>query len=155
LQIHEFMTQPVFTVPSGATLHDALQLMWEHDIGALPVVDAGDRVVGMVTDRDVAMATYLHGQKPAALRVSETMSAGVRACRPGDSVASAEETMRTGQIRRLPVIDGDGRLLGMISLADLALHANEAAPASTANGLVRTLGAITKPRTDGSATPPV
>lgn len=149
MKVQELMKSEVWTVASGATLHDALHQMWSHDIGALPVVDADRRIVGMITDRDAAMATYLKGRKPADIAVLETMSPDVAACRPDDGLSTAEDLMRTRQIRRLPVTDATGHVVGMITLADLAIQATDGVRKVAASGLVKALGAIAQPRTEG------
>jgi CBS domain-containing protein len=98
--------------------------MWERDVGALPVVDPEGRVAGMITDRDICMAALFGGGALRDRRVGEAMARDVIACRPDDGFATARELMAEHQLHRLPVLDGDGRLLGVITLNDLALEAD-------------------------------
>jgi predicted transcriptional regulator len=88
----------------------------------VPVVDKG-QVVGMITDRDVCMAAYIAGAPLNTLRISRVMSTTVRSCKAGEPLASAERMMRLHKVRRLPVIDAAGRLVGILSLNDLAREA--------------------------------
>jgi CBS domain-containing protein len=123
MKIGDFMTQGVYTVRREDNLELAAQQMWEHDCGALPVIDRGGRVVAMITDRDVCMAGYTQGKPLAAIRVSTAMSKSLVSCGPDDTMSSAERVMRQHQVRRLPVVDDDGRLVGIVSLNDLAIEA--------------------------------
>jgi CBS domain-containing protein len=94
--------------------------MWEADCGALPVIDEGGRVVGIVTDRDLCMALALTGRAPADLPVRSVVHSSLHTCRPSDEVREALRQMRLHRIRRLPVVDGAGVLQGMLSFADVA-----------------------------------
>lgn len=94
--------------------------MWECDCGALPVIDEAHEVRGMITDRDVCMATWLQHRAPQDLAVAGAMSERLYYCSPTDSLSAAEELMRTRQVRRIPVLSPDRRLLGILSLADIA-----------------------------------
>lgn len=122
LKIEELMTKEVATCRASETLGEAAQLMWDRDCGAVPVLDDdGSRtVVGMLTDRDICMAAHFRGAPPGAIPVSEAMSNSLRAIGPTASPAEAEEAMRSAKVRRLPVLDDEGQLMGLITLADLA-----------------------------------
>jgi CBS domain-containing protein len=100
----------------------AAQLMWDHDCGCLPVVGSNgvERVVGMITDRDVCMCALFEGSPLGALRVGQAMAKQVQACRPDTGLAEAERLMRDARVRRLPVIDENDVLVGVVSLADIA-----------------------------------
>ena len=91
--------------------------MWDHDCGCLPVCATNGvrRVVGVITDRDICMSALFQGKPLRELRVSDTMAKQVRICRPDDSLVDVERTMREAKIRRLPVIDEQGALAGMIT----------------------------------------
>ena len=123
MKVQDLMTNRVATVRPNDPTSAALHLMWDYDCGSLPVVDDNGRVVALVTDRDIAMTALFRDAAPSVLRVSDAMSRDLYACAPSDSVASAEETMRANQIRRLPVVDREGRLLGVLSLADIVRNA--------------------------------
>jgi CBS domain-containing protein len=118
--------------------------MWESDIGCLPVVDKAQRVVGIVTDRDLAMAAYLQGRPLRAIAVSTAMSREVVTCHERDRVADVTRWMRQRQIRRVPVVADDGTLRGMITLNDL-VHA-AAAGHLLATDVVHALAGISRPR---------
>jgi CBS domain-containing protein len=105
------------------TLNTAAQVMWDNDIGCVPIVDADRRVVGMLTDRDICMAAYIQGVSLAGALVTGAMSTEVFSCAPENDIATAEKLMREKQVRRLPVIDAHGRLTGVISLNDIAREA--------------------------------
>jgi CBS domain-containing protein len=125
MRVDQIMARPAQCCRPDDTLARAAQLMWDQDCGCLPVAGGNgvDRVVGIITDRDICMSALFQGKPLGQLRVSDAMSKQVEVCRPADSLASAEETMREARIRRLPVVESDGALVGMISLADLAQEA--------------------------------
>jgi len=125
MRVEQLMTKQVQSCRPDDTLERAAQLMWDHDCGSLPVCSGADasRTVGMITDRDIAMCGMFHPKPLCDLPVSEAMARNPRTCRPTDAIEDAEKIMRDAQIRRLPVVDDDGRLIGMISLADLAREA--------------------------------
>lgn len=124
--------------------------MWDHDIGCLPVVDAENHVIGMLTDRDACMACYLQGLPLGAISVEATMARQVFSCRPTDGVEDALASMKDRKVRRMPVVDGERRLLGVLTMNSLALEcAREArlkAPDVKKDSLVETLAAIGEPR---------
>lgn len=112
----------------SCTIHDSLeraaQLMWEHDIGCLPVIDAQGHITGMITDRDVCMAAYTQGAPLCAIQVADVMAKQVYSCNEEVEVDAVEHTMRQHQIRRMPVIDDQGHPIGIISINDLARAAS-------------------------------
>jgi CBS domain-containing protein len=100
--------------------------MWEHDCGVVPVVGEGNgtaRLVGMLTDRDICMAAYTQGATLRDIPAARAMARQVFSCRPTDSLAVALRIMRTNQVHRLPVVDADDRVVGILSLADVAREA--------------------------------
>jgi len=112
---------------ANEALSAACKIMWDCDCGTVPVLaEEGDRVVGVITDRDICMCCWMRSAAPQNVTVSEAMSKGVHTCSPDDSLAAAERIMRNNRIRRLPVTDGDGRLVGILSLADIAREAARA-----------------------------
>lgn len=122
MRIEELMSDDVQYCSPDDTLDAAARLMWDNDCGCVPVCtsDGSPRVVGMITDRDICMSALFNGRSLSDLRVSEAMSREVHVCRPADSPVAVERLMRDRQIRRVPVADSSGALLGLISLADLA-----------------------------------
>lgn len=148
MRVEQIMARPVqFCGPDDSLAH-AAQLMWNHDCGCLPVVarDSGAGVAGMITDRDICMCALFQKGPLEDLRVSTAMARQVQVCRPSDDLLSAEKIMRAARIRRLPVVDDDGALVGMISLADLAQEALRERDASkreiTEKAIGHTLAAI-------------
>ncbi len=118
--VADLMTENTARVRPDQSLSDAARLMWECDCGALPVLNKIGEVCGIITDRDICMATWLQNSAPSELRVSSTMSHQLHHCSPHDPISTAEALMRLKQIRRLPVLDHEGHLLGILSLADIA-----------------------------------
>jgi CBS domain-containing protein len=147
MNIEQIMSQPVASCRERDSLHTAAQLMWEHDCGAVPVLDHEGKLIGMVTDRDICMATFTQGKAPQDICVADVMSKQVFACHPGDSLESAELLMSEKQIRRLPVVNGSREPLGMLSLNDIARYG---ASTRKKNGMdhqvVQTMAAICEPR---------
>jgi CBS domain-containing protein len=117
--VSEIMTRQVATVRTNEKASTAAQLMWDCDCGALPVLDETGRAVAVVTDRDICMATLFQDRSPSQFPVSLAMSRDLHFCLPEHDVTTAEQRMRVRQIRRLPVLDADRRLVGIISLADI------------------------------------
>jgi CBS domain-containing protein len=122
MPVEQVMTRPVHCCRPEDTLARAAQLMWDYDCGCLPVIgsNGAERVVGMVTDRDVCMCALFEGSPLGAIKVSRAMAKQVQAWRPDDSLADAERVMREARVRRLPVVDEIDMLVGMVSLADVA-----------------------------------
>lgn len=145
MRVHELMSRQVHTCRSSDSLEAAAQVLWDHDIGAVPVVDDKGRVVGMLTDRDLCMAAYTQGRPLRELVIAETMSRELVACQPGDSLAHATALMKHHQLRRLPVLDEERHPVGIVTLADLA-HACEVTHRGQAE-LASTIAAVTAPRT--------
>jgi|HubBroStandDraft_4_1064222.scaffolds.fasta_scaffold34521_3 CBS-domain-containing membrane protein len=145
----EWMTKAVKTCRAGDSLERAAQIMWEHDCGVVPVVDADERLVGVVTDRDVCMAAYTRGHSLPQISVSDVMAHKVHCVRDTDPLRSALALMRRARVRRVPVVDGGRRLMGILSMADLARHAHgslgQASNELGRDDIVRTLAAICEP----------
>jgi CBS domain-containing protein len=117
--VSEIMTPEVATVRTDEKAATAARVMWDCDCGALPVLDETGRAVAVVTDRDICMATLFQDRPPSQFPVSVAMSRDLHFCLPEHDVTTAEQRMRTRQIRRLPVLDADKRLVGIVSLADI------------------------------------
>jgi len=155
--VEQLMSRPAVTCRTSDALARAAQLMWDHDFGALPVVDADGRLVGMITDRDICMAAYLRGQPLADISVEMAMARQVHACAPGDPIGVAEKTMSQFQVRRIPVADASARVVGVLSLTDLAREAEQEGgrrrPDVTEAEVSRTLAAICQPRREEQVAP--
>lgn len=124
MRVSEAMTADVVTVSPHASLVDAARLMRDADIGPLPVCESG-RVLGMLTDRDITVRAIASGKAPEFTRVADVMSSEVVSCLDSDDVRRAAEIMQSAQLRRLLVVNSDGRLAGIVSLGDLALQTGD------------------------------
>jgi len=154
----ELMTTVVKSCGTNDNLQRAAQIMWETDCGVVPVVDGDGRVAGMITDRDICMAAYTQGQPLWQIPVSNAMAKQVHGVRENDQLEAVETLMQRVRVRRVPVLDGDGRLKGILSMNDLARHAHRSAGRKT-NGLsgdsiVQTLAAICEPTAAAKAKTP-
>jgi CBS domain-containing protein len=124
VKVFEAMTPDVVTVAPDAPLTEAARLMRESDIGPLPVCE-GKRIVGMLTDRDITVRAIAEGRDPNITRVAEVMTPEVTSCQESDDVERAAQLMQSAQLRRLLVVDAEGRLAGIVSLGDLALQTGD------------------------------
>ncbi len=122
-KISEVMTSEVQVVQPDDTLQDAAAIMAEQDVGALPVCD-GSRLQGMITDRDIAVRAVANG-RDADTPVREVMSEDVIWCSEDDGTQDVLERMGERQIRRIPVVDANRNLVGIVSLGDLAIEDEE------------------------------
>jgi CBS domain-containing protein len=116
--VQEAMSRDVRTVAPETTIAEAARIMADADIGALPVA-AGDRLTGMVTDRDIAVRAVAIGKGPQTT-VGEVMTHDVLYCHEDEDITHVCENMAEMQVRRLPVVDVDKRLIGILSLSDVA-----------------------------------
>ncbi len=119
MKVSDAMTRDVRTMSPGQTIREAAQVMQRLDVGFLPVGE-NDRLVGMITDRDIAIRGVGAGKGPDA-RISEIMTADVKYCFEDEDTDHVARNMGLLQIRRLPVVDRNKRLVGVISLGDLAV----------------------------------
>ncbi len=122
--IQDVMVEDVVTIEATASLADAAGVMRDANVGMLPVMD-GDSLLGVVTDRDLVIRGMAQDIKPSSVLVSECMSANVIAVRPDAPVEGAMDIMAREQIGRLPVIDNNGRLVGVVTLSSLALRSSQ------------------------------
>lgn len=121
--VGSIMTRGVASCAGTDTLHRAAQIMWERDCGAVPVVDAEGRAVGVVTDRDLCMAAYTRGRPLSAVSVSSMLTGRLHTCFASTSLDEAIARMAAHRVRRLVVVEpGNQRLVGMLALADVARH---------------------------------
>lgn len=122
MKIRDIMTRDVQTVSPDDTIRRAAQMMDELNVGVLPVCD-GTTLVGMVTDRDITVRATSAGLAPESCKVAEVMTDSPRYCYEDDPVSEVTRLMAGQQIRRVPVIDRDDKLIGIVSLGDLAIDA--------------------------------
>lgn len=131
MQLRDVMTKDVQLTSPNTTIKKAAAAMRESDVGLLPVGE-NDRLVGTITDRDIAIRAVADGKDPNNTSVRETMSEGIIYCYEDQEVEDAAEMMRTRQVRRLPVLDRDKRLVGIVALGDLAVESAAIRPAAQA-----------------------
>jgi predicted transcriptional regulator len=127
MKVKELMVREARSCRVEDNLNRAAQLMWEGDCGVLPVVEADGIVVGMITDRDICMAAYTKGGSLASLRVGDAMAKQVSSCSHETTLETAMSLMKETSVRRLPVLDAQGKLAGILSLNDLAREARKQA----------------------------
>jgi CBS domain-containing protein len=125
MTVKDIMNSPVQSCGPETNLGAAAMMMWDSDCGALPAVNYEGKVVGMITDRDICMAAATKNRTPSEITVFETITGQVYACAPGDDIHDAMKTMAKHQVRRLPVINDAGVLVGVLSMNDIVLHAGE------------------------------
>jgi CBS domain-containing protein len=123
MRVQDLMAHPAITCHVNDSLDAAAQKMWDHDCGALPIVNDEGKVTGVITDRDICMAALTQGRPLHELLVNLAMAKHVIAVGPDSLLGDAERLMALHQIRRLPVLDAENRPLGVISLNDLAIEA--------------------------------
>ncbi len=121
MKVKDVMTKEVKTCAPETDLAAAAESMWRRDCGVLPIVDDKGQVVGMITDRDICIATGCRRRDPATILVREVMTPKVYSCSPEADVCEALQIMQHKQVRRLPVIDSAGKLCGVLSMNDIAL----------------------------------
>ena len=122
-EIRELMTQNPARLSTGSTIVDAARLMRDHDTGIAPITD-GDRLVGVITDRDIAIEVVAAGKDAQSTKVDEVASQNLVTIDPQQSLDEALRLMAQHQVRRLPVVEEDGRLVGILAQADVARHAD-------------------------------
>ncbi|HVU00530.1 MAG TPA: CBS domain-containing protein [Polyangiaceae bacterium] len=148
--VSQIMTRNVETCRPGDSLAVAAGRMWDHDIGCLPVLDGEGHVIGMITDRDACMAAYTQGLALNSISVESAMARTVFSCLPTDRVDEVESVMRLHRIRRVPIIDPQGHLLGIVSANDVvresARELRKKNPDVAPGPLVSALAAICEPR---------
>ena len=121
----DLMTADPQCCTADTPLNEVAKLMVECDCGEIPVVDAGKKLIGVVTDRDIVCRAVAKDLNTALAKASEVMTQPVISVREECSLADVVSTMEEHQIRRVPVVDGTGCICGIISQADVALHAQE------------------------------
>src|SRR4051812_7244009 len=143
-RVADAMTTGVRTVAPTDTVLGAAQLMQAHDVGVLPVC-TGNKLIGMVTDRDIVTRGVARGRAPQTTQVSDVMSDEVRWCFEDQDIDEVLEEMRGSQVRRLPVVDRERHLVGMLSLGDVAVRTGDTETGQT----LRKISEPTQPNRSG------
>lgn len=120
------MSKTAISCQPETNLAVAGALMWENNCGALPVVSQQGKVTGILTDRDMCIALATRNQQSSQLTAADVATKQTAVCNPLDDVHSALKTMRKARVRRLPVVDGEGLLEGILSMDDIVLQAKKA-----------------------------
>ena len=142
MKVQDLMTSDVRTCRPETNLAEAVRDMWEGDCGALPVVNDEGRVVAMITDRDICIALATRGRAADRIAIREVAQGPAHMCLATDDTASALQMMKTHKVRRLPVVDADGHIRGILSLNDVVTNPGAASPAK----VVSTLSSICEHR---------
>ena len=135
MKVRDLMTSDVKTCRPETNLAEAVRDMWEVDCGALPVVSDEGRVIGMITDRDICIAVATRGRPADHIAVREVAQGHPHTCLPDEDATAALQTMKAHRVRRLPVVDADGHVRGIVSLNDIVTHAGAASPTEVVNTL--------------------
>ena len=121
--VETVMTRDPKTVRGDEPVQRAAQIMRDEDTGVVPVVEDGDRLVGVVTDRDLVLRVMSENQRADEVRVERVMTKNVKCVHPGDRISDVIEIMRKEQVRRVPVVEQNECLVGIVSMADVATDA--------------------------------
>jgi CBS domain-containing protein len=122
MKVRDIMTTNVVSCRKDTDLATAARLMLDNRCGTMPVVDEQSRVAGIITDRDIAMAAATRQRNAAHIAVHEAMSGHVKTCLADDDIGAALHVMEERRVRRLPVLDGNGHLAGILSIDDIVLR---------------------------------
>lgn len=145
MKIKELMTKDVERCTPFTSLASAVEALWRRDCGVLPVVDSEGRVTGIITDRDIAIALGTRGNRAIEVTVGDAMTRAVFTCGAEDDVSAAISAMKKHRVRRVPVVDAQRHLLGIVSLHDLARAADGENGRVSHTDLVDVLKAIGQP----------
>ena len=124
-QVREAMTSNPRTVTADSTIGEAARLMRDEDAGIAPITE-GERLIGVITDRDIAIKVVADGKDPESTKVSQIASSNLVTVDPKQDLDDALRLMAQHQVRRLPVVEEDGRVVGILAQADVAQHADAA-----------------------------
>lgn len=145
MRVSQLMSRECATCRPTTSVAEVAEVLWRRDCGVLPVIDHAGRVIGVVTDRDLLIALGTKDRQASHVSIAEVLSGHLYAVGPDDDIERAIDLMRQHQVRRLPVTDEGGRLLGMLSINDLVLGANGRG-APTATMILETMKAISAHR---------
>lgn len=146
LSVSEIMSSGVWSCPATATLDQAIEMMASRGCSSIPVVDDNNRPVGIITDRDITMYINLKHQSPWDIQLAQfTKGRNIYYCYEQDDIQDALKTLRERHIHRLPVLDDNDKLIGIVTMNDVIQHAAEADSADLSyKDVVETLKAVSK-----------
>ncbi|HLQ37926.1 MAG TPA: CBS domain-containing protein [Planctomycetota bacterium] len=152
MKIQDLMTKNPYCCRADDNLTAVARILWERDCGCVPVLDAKEQLVGIVTDRDVCMAAYTQGKRLDEIALRAVMTRHVTTVQPTDEVGVAEQKLAGSQVRRLPVVDQRGKVVGLLAINDLLRAAAAGGgKAGACERLVSTLAVIGVPRPRAAA----
>lgn len=125
MKCKDIMTKYIKMCRPECTVKDSTQIMKDQNCGAVPIVDDNNKVVGIVTDRDIAIKCILEEKDASRTKISEVMTKKVITCREDEDIDEAIRKMKDNKIRRIPIVDKNNVLLGMVSLGDIAVITSE------------------------------
>lgn len=146
MRARDLMSYPALTCHVNDPLTVPANLMWDHDCGIVPVVNDEGKLTSVITDRDICMAAYTQGRALSDLLVNAAMSGHVITATADVSVEDVERLMAQHQVRRIPIVDADGKPIGIVSMADVAIAAAQPGTHLREGRLVATLASIERPR---------
>lgn len=146
MRAKDLMTYPVLTCHVNDSLSIAANIMWDYDCGVVPVVNDEGKLTSIITDRDICMATYLQNRSPSDILVNSAMSSHAITASADASAEDIERLMAQHQVRRIPIVDGDGKPIGIVSMADIAIAAARPGTTLREGRLLSTLASIDRPR---------
>jgi len=156
MKVQDVMRQRPTSCRPESNLAEAVEIMWEGDCGSVPIITEDGKLLGIITDRDVAIAVGTQNRLPSDILVLEAISEQVFSCTPDQDIHDALKTMRNQKVRRLPVVNQNGMLEGLLSINDLALRADKLdGPRNiglTYHDVISTLKAISEHRNAHAAT---
>jgi CBS domain-containing protein len=145
MKVQDIMTKEVACCGPETNLASAVDLMWTNDCGALPVVEKG-RVVGILTDRDICIALGTRNRPAAEVTAATVATGDVETCSPDSDIHAAMAVMRRAKVRRIPVIDHEGVLLGLVGLNDIILAVDRTHGGITYEEVMNTVKAVSEHR---------
>jgi len=122
MKVRDVMTGPAICCRPGTNVGAAVELLWRHNCGILPVVGPDNRLMSVVTDRDICIAMGTRNRLPGDVTIGEIATTNVFTCKPDDEIHEALGTMAEEQVRRLPVVNNEGALQGVLSMDDIITH---------------------------------
>jgi len=145
MKVRDLMTTNAVSCRPETNLAAVGALMWEQDCGLIPVVDNTDKVTGVITDRDICIALSTRDRQPSNITAREITTSPASVCSPNDDIQTALITMSRERLHRLPVVNSERGLVGILSINDIVLHAEKGlgkTPGITYQDIVQTLQAI-------------
>jgi CBS domain-containing protein len=122
MKVRDVMTPSAVCCKPENNVGEAVELFWSHNCGMLPVVDSNNKLVGVVTDRDICIAMGTRNSFPGNIKVGDIAVRNVFICRPDDEIHEAMSTMAQKRVRRLPVVNDEGVPQGILSMDDIVMH---------------------------------